>query len=416
MTTASVTGRPRHGARALLDGAILALAVVSIPLSLTSPGGTVAMGLIALVGLGLLLRGAEVTPSMRRAFGLAALAYCIVVLADVLNGEPLRGLASTGVNYLPLLVFTPVAVALRQARFSLGHMRLAFEAGVVCALILAVHTVVTWSQSWMVFFVKGPNLNQIPFGLIVGALGCFLLSAGLKDGGRRGRMDVVLSVAAFVIVILSASKLVWVCAALGYLIVFALHVPRMRRRTLFLVAGGVAALFLIALALPPVRFELLAFQRSLFGVLSGLSASAVNDVTITPRLEVWQAGWSAFMERPWFGWGIADRMEVVRARAPADAELIWQVNHLHSDYLTHLVAYGVAGAVALAVIFVLALRIAGPHPDPVLHHFLYAMLPAVALYMAFEIVFNMDALTGFMALLFGMVLSLRTRSERSIEH
>jgi hypothetical protein len=62
-----------------------------------------------------LWRGAIVPDYARSAFRFAAALYLLILVVDLVNGSPFESLVlSTGVNYLPLLLFMPVFIALRE--------------------------------------------------------------------------------------------------------------------------------------------------------------------------------------------------------------------------------------------------------------------------------------------------------------
>ena len=91
------------------------------------------------------------------------------------------------------------------------------------------------------------------------------------------------------------------------------------------------------------------FQGQMTGIL---------DNSFEQRAIMWQAGWTAFLEQPIWGYGIQNRFSAT--------DLPFSYTHLHNSLLTHLVAGGLAGAFLYAALILFApltwacLRIARP--------------------------------------------------------
>ena len=86
--------------------------------------------------------------------------------------------------------------------------------------------------------------------------------------------------------------------------------------------------------------------------------TGVLDQSFEMRAIMWQAGWTAFLEQPIWGYGIQNRFSAT--------DLPFSYTHLHNSLLTHLVAGGLAGAFLYAALILFApltwacLRIARP--------------------------------------------------------
>ena len=85
--------------------------------------------------------------------------------------------------------------------------------------------------------------------------------------------------------------------------------------------------------------------------------TGVLDQSFEQRAIMWQAGWTAFLEQPIWGYGI---------RTDCAVDLPFSYTHLHNSLLTHLVAGGLAGALLHTSLILFApltwacLRIARP--------------------------------------------------------
>ena len=86
--------------------------------------------------------------------------------------------------------------------------------------------------------------------------------------------------------------------------------------------------------------------------------TGVLDQSFEQRAIMWQAGWTAFLEQPIWGYGIQNRFSAT--------DLPFSYTHLHNSLLTHLVAGGLAGALLYTSLILFApltwacLRIARP--------------------------------------------------------
>jgi O-antigen ligase len=227
-----------------------------------------------------------------------------------------------------------------------------------------------------------------------------LLSRALEGGGPRPWADALAAALAAGVVVLTQSKLAWGSLGVGWLALALLYAPRLGPWRLAAALVGAVSVAALLLALAPVRGEVAAFLDAVPRVTVG----DFGDGSVGQRFKLYVAGWAAFLERPLVGWGLAGQMEVVREFALPDAPIPSSISHLHSDWFRHLVGYGAFGAVFLAGFFLFVARLARVAEPAHMRRALIAALPAIALYMSFDVFFNMDALTGFFALLLAMAL------------
>lgn len=85
--------------------------------------------------------------------------------------------------------------------------------------------------------------------------------------------------------------------------------------------------------------------------------NAVKNFTVLQRLELWKNGWRVFRDNPVFGTGTGDVVDVCHERLRADnSALTGTKKHIHNQYLTLLVTFGIVGFLVIAITFVWALR------------------------------------------------------------
>jgi len=372
------------------------VAILTVPLSLISAGATVSMALVALYGVIAIVRGARLSPRLLRVHWFMTACYALLLATDFLNGGGLQNLTSTGVNYLHLIAVAPLALAFRLIDLDDGDIDWMLHAGVWGGL----------ANSLFSFFVLdilrpgGPSLNPIPYAFIITMWGVFLLARGL-DRGRGGRMLILSSAIAIIPVVLSESKIDWIAMIAGYglTIVF---VAWKRQRFGFLWKGALVAIPMLVIAyfaLAHRRIEQFVHEVDAYAARGELTEGSFGY-----RWELLRASWRAVLDRPWFGHGIVERKTAAFAYADPNGPDITTLGHLHNDYLTHAVAFGVPG-----IVFVLAFlgffiavgrgswRASGSATA-------YAITLMLAIYMVTDVAFNMDPMSGALTIALGLLL------------
>lgn len=400
MTSPAATGSGRDlPARSWLDTLatpVTVIALLGYPLTLTSPGATIAMILVGLYGLAFALR--DGLPTDLRLVHRSMLAcYLLLLVVDVVNGSILQSLLSTGVNYLPLLALAPYANALR--RLSLSPRT--FDRAMMATVVIA-----TASSGFGMFVLDeyrpgGINIGSIPYSFVVAVWGTFLLSQGL---GRQAPYWSFLigSVLALVTVVLGQSKTVAICAVVGYLVVGIQWAYETRRFSVLItgaVVGGGATIGLfsfVALA----RIDELIYQLQSFFVYG-----SVNRGTFGDRYELVASGLRAFWDRPFLGYGLQERMGAVIEHLKHTDIGVQTLGHLHNDYITHMVSFGVFGLVFLVAWIVLTYRLVVRSGDMAYQRAAIALLAMLMVYMTAEVAFNMDPISSVVTLALGMVLA-----------
>ncbi|MBR2689789.1 MAG: O-antigen ligase family protein [Aquamicrobium sp.] len=118
---------------------------------------------------------------------------------------------------------------------------------------------------------------------------------------------------------------------------------------------------------------LLIFVGLNMGAADAVLGAFGKDSTLTGRTYLWQQGWEAAMQSPWFGIGYQGYW----VQGFSEAERLWQEFyigsrsgfHFHNTYIEVLVELGLAGILAIAVLMVrvpfgLLLRLVDARQDP----------------------------------------------------
>ena len=330
----------------------------------------------------------------------------MLVMVDVLNGGGVENFSLTAVDYLPILAQVPFALALRQAQVRSSAIDRAMQLTILASTILSV---IQWT-SYHVERPGGLNLNPIPYGLAIALWSTVLLARGLERG-KSGSFSIAIAVLGTIPILLTGSKLVWACTFIGFGYVGVRWAADHGRWRLF-AAGSMAALIAASAAAATVaRGRLAAFIDEMAQVAH---SGASQGLSVGNRLELVLSGWRAFLERPLLGYGLAERMQAARHHATPGGPDTSMNFHLHNDYMTHLVSFGVPGLVFLFLYLTLYLWLAAHTRDPAYRNSGIAVAVAVALYMCFEVAFNMDPVSGLLAVHIGILLAFPRSRETTV--
>ncbi|GAB5506237.1 MAG: hypothetical protein Rhirs2KO_14000 [Rhizobiaceae bacterium] len=374
--------------------------LAAFPISLTSPGATVAMAITALCGLWLWKQVKRLPGDIVAGGKVAAAAYVLLVVVDLGNGgDAAANLLQTGVNYLPVLALAPLAFAIRLSGVTAGQIDRSLQLTILIAPAISIFGFATGEPR-----PGGVNLNPIPYGFAILLSSSLLLWRGLEVG-VRGVLSVALALLALLPILLTGSKIVWACAIAAYSIASAHWIISNRKWAavipVVLVAASGAAIAYHAFA--KSRLEYLWLELQEFAD-NGISMGG----SFGRRAEMAIGGWNAFLERPILGYGLDERMAAVFAHARPGGPDLTIHNHMHNDYVTHLVAYGISGGIFLAVYFGLLLWLAANAKPASYKWFGYTLAVMLAIYMTAEVAFNMDPVSGPMAVFLALLLASRT--------
>lgn len=374
------------------------LALVAIPGSLFTAGASVPTGLVALCGLALVLAGVRADADLRRLFAVLAACYAALLATDILNGGGIVNFQFTALNYLPLLATVGVAHVLRRARPAEWTI-----VSALCAMAwIAAGISLFRSLVLEVYRPGGLYMNPIPYAFVVAMWGTLLLSWALR--ARRHRALLLLSaVIAVVPVVLAESKIVWVAMAASYAVVgvgWAAETGRWR-------SLGVAALATVVILV--VAYQTVAWRRlGLFfdELVAFVTTGDLSGISFGTRTLAAAAGLRAFWDGPWLGYGFDQVFAAAMAHADPAAPDISYLAHLHNDYVTHLVAYGWIGGAFILVFLGILFWLARSSGDPVRRGAGYGLLVMAVIYMAGEILLNIEPITAPLAMMMA-ILTMR---------
>lgn len=379
------------------------LALLSLPATLASATGTVMMALVALYGLVKVARGSLDSHLASAGWFLLA-AYLAVVAVDFANGGTVPNNLSTAINYLPLLAAMPFGLAMRRLGVTGPTLTKLLRVTLACAVLLSMFQVLVLG----VHRPGGLGLNSNPYGFAVSVWCVFLLARALYNDRER-RLNLVFALAGMIPVVLTESRNVWACLFVGcglVALLWAFDTGRWRelRRLAVFVGVPLTAIFLAV----GYRRILSFIESGYILVVEGTrTASSLGE-----RVELLDAGFQAFGERPILGVGLNERIEAVHRHVDPFGPDVSTLSHLHNDYLTHLVAFGVFGIVFIAAILVFVFVRSRLSADPAVRDAGTAATVMFAIYMLFDVVFNMDPMSSLLAIVVGIVLTSQRPGER----
>jgi O-antigen ligase len=371
----------------------------AFPLSLSSPGATVAIGMLAAFGLYSWARSGALPADLRIPGAIALAAWLMLILVDVANGGG-KGNLTTLVDYLPLAILAPLAYGFRLAGPRFALIERAMQATVLLAVASSL-----FQALWLgVARPGGLNLNPIPYAFVVLLWGTFLLSSGL-EAGRKGALSVAIALSASIPILLSGSKMVWACTFIAYGAVTISWAAAGRRLKMLVPAAAlaVAVLFLAGLSDMAAR-RLIGFQAEIEEFLAtGMSSGD----SLGNRLEMIRSGLMAFLDSPVLGHGLTESMRAALAFRDPNGPDISVHTHIHNDYIVHLVSFGVFGLVFLGIYFWLLVRLSLDCSMASCRRAGLAITVALSLYILADIAFNMDPMSSAMAIVAGLLLAFR---------
>ena len=84
---------------------------------------------------------------------------------------------------------------------------------------------------------------------------------------------------------------------------------------------------------------------------------AVKDFTMLQRFELWHNGWRVFHKHPLFGTGTGDVVDACHIQLIIDeSPLKGTKKHVHNQYLTFLITFGILGFSIIAVVFFVVIK------------------------------------------------------------
>jgi O-antigen ligase len=388
-------------------GQLTAYLAVPASLGFRLPGGAVvpdqamlvSIYVLSLLGIVAVFRGAHVRQSILRGGYLFLACYAMLLVTEYINSDIYNRVRPDRYDfwevYHLLLLLPFFAIALREVGCDLRR----FEYAMMVTSVLAAGWAVIQFQYLGIARPEGvASGSPSTFGLVALTWSLALFSAALRSASIEW-VRLTFALVGLIAVVLSGSKLVWGCATLGYSVVAVWWVWKWGKWQLFLLGATLA----LAVAFVTLRI----FEHRLSAFSSEMSSFFETGDTSGPtfgiRYSMAVSGLLAFLEKPFFGHGLADVMAAASAHRPSNFNMFTHKSHLHNDYVTHLVAFGLPGLVFLISLFGALVHVTGRSADIAMKRFGIAMISALLLFAMAEDVFAVEQKFALIALLFGLL-------------
>tara|TARA_R110002072_G_scaffold59158_1_gene150691 strand:- start:30015 stop:31805 length:1791 start_codon:yes stop_codon:yes gene_type:complete len=333
------------------------------------------MGLAIILLIPLYFSSATIFPFVVLKAALVHFGIALVVFGAIFHqlksAGPLR-ISALGVSLLIFLLISLISsylgLSFEQSFFSTfersqGLYSLFFSAALGLSLATTHTNEDIWRNSYRAIVITGSIIALLALGYFVGLFDVQYL---YRDFGRLaftagnaavfGNYLAILTTLAFALCLadyrtVSMRVSLLQLGMLG-LLLFALLATGARGGLLAFLVSAVVILFGSAL---PKKWKLIATAAGSLILLVGIVAlwdivgtrlaeSTLNNQSIAYRLDAWQIGWQATMERPWLGWGQENFIHVFGQFSSATQIANETFDAAHN----HLIALGVAsGAVGL---------------------------------------------------------------------
>lgn len=323
--------------------------VLALTLTLSCVIGLITPYILAAIGIALwyatALRRALRRAYADRAASLFLLSFIGLAISFALTARQ-AGDMLFAVNFAPFLLYAPIRQLLANGAAPGNAVITARLALAGSALGLAV-------TLFALFVLNYPRADTPVLGAIVLSntavlLGFISLIGVLADRGRLKWIYLSGPWLGVGVALLTASRgpLVAVPPLAIVAAIFLARHLRLRRRQMLVVS----ALALLAIGLLAVGLQE-RFNSMLQAAADILSGAAVTDDTTRIRLVLYQAGFQAFLQSPWIGYGWSRLMTaIIPFLSPGDLQYA-ALPQLHNDVLNFAVAAGVFG-VAIYVLLV----------------------------------------------------------------
>lgn len=376
---------------------VCVIAYAGVAASLLPGGVTICFYLVAAYGFASWLAGAELDAELRHTGFILAGCYAALLLIDLVNGGSPAELLRPATNYFVLLALPSFAIGLRVLRLDIRILERVAIGVVIFAACWSLYQIriTTTSQAW------GVKLGPAIFGMTVLTWSTFLFSRALAarpfDWRRGGAAAIGL-----IPILLAGSRIDWACSVLVIVVLVALWTRsghRWRSVTIALLVLAVVAI--VAYQSPWTHNRVALFVSDIQGFAD---SGDTTGVSFGLRYEMAVSGLRAFLDHPWLGYGLSHVKQAALAHREPDFSDFSFMPHLHNDYVTHLVAFGVLGVVFIFTVLGLIFWSAWRAADPGLRRFGVALTLALPVFMTVEIVFNQDPMYGLVFFVFGLLL------------
>ena len=345
------------------------IALVVMPISITSLSTMHGLVLLVLVALGLMmmrscLSGRYVLNRDERRVLLAVVfMIATAVFVTALSGFDDQA-AKKIAKFILLIFIVPLYTWFRASRPSAAALWYGLMIGALASLAVGIYDVAFDVYKPGYFGRAKGATHPIIFGDLALLMGMMCV-AGVGWFRDRARWQIVLPmlalVAGVIASVLSLSRGGWVAIPFFLMLVIWASSKRMSARAQVLGVAAVSAILCAAYLIPQTGMQ--DKLEDTFNNINTYLASDLQDprraTSIGARFEMWQASWQIFVEHPFVGvgWGkyqhYAQKLVDEGLRNPTAAQWV----HPHNQFLSALVSGGVLAGLAIVLLFLIPLLV-----------------------------------------------------------
>ncbi|RYE08368.1 MAG: O-antigen ligase family protein [Hyphomicrobiales bacterium] len=346
----SISATPIRTALATGLTGLIALGLFGVATWYGNFGAYVAMG-AALLGLLLVWNGGayrEVLASPGILMQVAAFVLLAIAILAVADSESDRLFVF---DFSPMLMAIPAAALFARARVGHGST---FMALVALAGTFAAASVTVYQG----FILGAPRVggwqnSPIHFGDLAVIVGYMSLGGVLLTSLRWRALFLIGPVLGGFAAVMSGSRSSIIVAIVlaPFALYFLIRHSGWRLRNLLIALAIGAAIVGVAAAFSGSRIERMLSAFTVIG--ETLSGEPVGDSSFRYRLDMYQAGWKAFLDSPIFGHGWRHQMEAAFPYLTPDGQAGYQAEHwgyIHNEALSLGVGMGVLGFIAYVLL------------------------------------------------------------------
>jgi O-antigen ligase len=308
---------------------------------------------VVLIAYVLVRRGVDWTPDPMATVFLAAFVILAVLFAITARRSDD---ALAAFNFSAFFIYLPVAVLLARVRAGDNARWVALLCLLGVGLACALSLIQVYGLGAMGAGIYITDRIRLANTAVLLAFMAPAMGIPVSSGPQRWLFLLAIPFAA-VVVLLAGARIAMVAFPV---LVLVLSVVLARRKLLGALVGLalVAAIVVIGITgLGNTRLQLL-----LAAVTEVAQSGTSSEDSVYARLMLYQAGWTAFQQSPWVGYGWNNMMPVAGAYLPAGAEIWARLPHLHNDLLTFAVVGGIPGALVYLVLLLAPLFIVRRSP------------------------------------------------------
>ncbi|WP_189546218.1 O-antigen ligase family protein [Mesorhizobium sp. M2E.F.Ca.ET.209.01.1.1] len=297
------------------------------------------------------------------AMSIAIYAYCAAQIgASVVNGT----LRADITHFLPLitLLLFPVSYSTWSITDKADLAQLAvLSSAAACFGALALALI---QYHWVgMLRAEGGAGNPIVFATVTSLAVMICLAGALSGIEQAWKPLIAAALAGAIATVYSGSRMVWVALPIAVAAVLVINRKRLTRSDMSRLLAVTGACVLLTVA---TTFPILADRTQvLLDNWHSLTTKGDYSTPLGLRVGLWEVGYDAFRQAPFFGHGMS-ASRAISEQGFKDRFGINGLSHFHNGFLTASVQAGLAGALALAAIFAVALvnavRVLGLSVEP----------------------------------------------------